>query len=72
LARIEGGNLEMTERKRVWVSSVGKKHASSVQNHKGTSPSKKQGKTEGEGTEMGMEVGSEGIAVVLGRGRMEE
>ena len=62
----------MTERKRVWVSSVGKKHASSVQNHKGTSPSKKEGKTEGEGTEMGMGVDIEGKEGVLGRGRVKE
>src|SRR5215469_11968437 len=72
LARIDGGNLEITERKRVCASSEGKKQASKVQNHKDTSPSKKGSKIEGEGTEIGIEVGSEGRAVELRRGRVEE
>ena len=69
---MEGGNLEMTARKRVCASSVGKKHASRVQNQRGTSPSKKEGKTEGEGTEMGTGVDNEGKEGVLSRGRVEE
>ena len=62
----------MTERNRVCASSVGKKHASKVQNHSDTSPSKKGGKAEGEGTEIGIEVGNEGKAVELSRGQAEE